>query len=164
MLWRRWSGVSKLLTSCRESLRVFNKNKHKDELDLVVHVQLIHQPWPPHPQPLVMPRHQPWAGTQVMNPSTFSKQQPRLAVLVVQVEVVVEAVGLLVEAQILLALALAWVRQLGQVPKVELALEISISYATIPNSSSYVKSSRLSRVCLSPFYSKSVPAIHNWRA
>jgi len=153
-----------VLTSCRVFPRAFNESTHKDELELAVRLQQVDLLRLPHPQPPATPQHQQRALTLVTNPSTFSKQPHKLAVAVAQGEALVEAVELPEEGQTLQALALALEQQLEQAQRVVPVLAISTSCGTTHNSSSYVKSSRLSRVCSSPFSSKLEQATHSWRA
>ncbi len=74
-----------MLTVCREFPRAFNKSKHKDGEGLALRVHLAHllQLPQPQPQPPPTPQHHQRAATLVTNPSTFSKQLPKLAVAVV---------------------------------------------------------------------------------
>ena len=139
------------LTAPRAFPRTSNKNRDKLE-----GTQAVPQVLPPlHNQPPAPPQQQQTQPRKVTNQSTSSKPPPK--------PTVAEPV-----AQQVFAVAKAPPRPLAapaQAPKAQqLASATSISCATTLNSSSFVKSCRLSRVCLSLSCSRWELVTRSWRS
>ena len=136
-------------------------NKHKREVAEQVHVQAVPQLQPRHLQPPAIPPLQLQQGMIVTSPSIYSKQLPKLAAPAAQVgaPVVREGGEVLLTSQ---ALVLEWEQQLEQALKAVQGWATSTSFVTTLSSSSYARSCRLSRVCLSLSCSRSALETQTW--